>query len=121
MGMRGWTMGYEGFHCAPHVAWHCWERGYRPTWREVVGPEGEGEREGKARVRRICRGEETAEWMGAVRGVSEYWEKLGVDWETEVISDKAKRGGVDAELLQQPQPVLSKVVLDRVLALAGTR
>ena len=123
------TWGYDGYHCHPHVAVHCWDRGYRPGWREVVGGgegEGQGEREGKERVGRIARGEVQVDWLGGRvrggRGVKEFWERVGVDPITRQITERARTGGVDPQLFtQQARPAMTAAVLSRVLAFAGSQ
>ena len=119
LSLQCWAAGFDAFHCAPHVAVHCWERGYRKGWREVVGAEGEGEREGKERLSRIMRGEEEAgPWLAKRRGVKEYWEWVGVDWVSKSVSERARRGGVDDRWLNPPhaQAGLSDALLQRVMA-----
>ena len=126
LSLQAFSHGFDAFHTAPHVAVHCWERGYRRGWREVVGPEGEGEAEGKRRLRRIMLGEEDAgEWLGDVRSVRDYWQWAGVDWARGAISERAKTGGVDAAQPGRPpsagaagDTALPDAVLQRVMAFA---
>ena len=102
LSLRAFSLGFDFYHSPVAVCTHCWSRQYRPSWRELRKQQGEEEEgEGARRVVRLMTGEDAAErWLGSERTREQYWDWVGVDWEKRLISERAKRGGVEAQRLQ---------------------
>ena len=126
LSLRAFSFGFDCFHPPQPVVAHCWSRQYRPSWREVQQQQGaeHDDGEGARRVISVMRGDAGQHWLGKERTVQQYWGWLGIDWQQQQISERAKRGGVEAERLQQPaadgSAVVNPELMQRILAFVHT-
>lgn len=111
MTIRLWTHGYDFFCPGVQIAYHLWERSYRPTFWQTMGDKEKAlQAESLEKARRIVENAEQGPFgVGSVRSVKQYWELCGIDFEKRIVTEKAKLGGMKKEDFFDPKEMVDAV------------
>ena len=116
MAARLYTRGFDFFAPPCSVFYHLWDRGHRPSFRQIANPSRERlQKESLARVKALLQigarnsaaarpgiGEPpragTAHGLGTYRTIEQYEALLGVDLKSQCISPGAENAGHDPSI-----------------------